>query len=49
MIRAAPKWSRTETPAWHSIGAHAFLAPAWHDGKTSTPQGIPNALGIGYS
>jgi hypothetical protein len=27
----------------------AFLAPAWHDGKTSTPQGIPNALGIGYS
>ena len=37
------------TPAWHSIGARAFPAPAWHYGKTSTPQGIPNADGIDYS
>ena len=37
------------TPAWHSIGARAFPAPAWHDGKTSTPQGIPNTDGIDYS
>jgi MFS family permease len=37
------------TPAWHSIGARAFPAPAWHYGKTSTPQGIPNTDGIDYS
>ena len=49
MIRAAPKWGRTETPAWHSIEARAFPAPVWHDGKTSTPQGIPNTDWIDYS
>ena len=37
------------TPAWRSIGARAFPAPAWHYGKTSTPQGIPNTDGIDYS
>jgi hypothetical protein len=37
------------TPAWHSIGARAFPAPAWHYGKTSTPQGIPNTDRIDYS
>jgi hypothetical protein len=37
------------TPAWHSIGARAFPAPAWHDGKTSSPQGIPNTDRIDYS
>ena len=37
------------TPAWHSIGARAFPASAWHYGKTSTPQGIPNTDGIDYS
>jgi hypothetical protein len=26
-----------------------FSAPAWHDGKTSTPPGIPNTDGIDYS
>jgi MFS family permease len=37
------------TPAWHSIGARALPAPAWHYGKTSTPQGIPNTDRIDYS
>ena len=37
------------TPAWHSIGACAFPASSWHDGKTSTPQGIPNTDRIDYS
>jgi hypothetical protein len=37
------------TPAWHSIGARAFPAPAWHDGKTSTQLGISNTDRINYS
>ena len=31
------------------LGPRAFPAPAWHYGKTSTPQGIPNTDGIDYS